>query len=55
MLRVAGTAVVLSNAPDDLKQRALEQGWQIGPAGDEDGVAEVLETTVRAQRAPANA
>ncbi len=55
MLRVAGTAVVLSNAPDDLKERALEQGWHIGPAGDEDGVAEILETTVRSQRAPANA
>lgn len=51
MLQAAGTAVVLSNAPDDLKQHAMRHGWHIGPAGDDDGVADAVEATVRSHQA----
>ena len=54
MLQAAGTAVVLSNAPDDLKEHALRQGWHIGATGDQDGVAEAVEATVRSQAAAVN-
>ena len=43
MLRVAGHSVVLQNAPDDLKQHALQQGWQVGKEGDLDGFSEAID------------
>jgi hydroxymethylpyrimidine pyrophosphatase-like HAD family hydrolase len=43
MLEVAGHAVVMSNAPDDLKLLATERGWTIGLSNEEDGVAAAIE------------
>ncbi len=43
MLEVAGTGVLMGNAPDDLKGMAVEKGWRVGLRHDEDGVAEALE------------
>jgi hypothetical protein len=44
MLEVAGQAVVMSNAPEDLKILATERGWTIGLSNEEDGVAAAIET-----------
>jgi hydroxymethylpyrimidine pyrophosphatase-like HAD family hydrolase len=44
MLEVAGLAVVMSNAPADLKILAAERGWTIGLSNEEDGVAVAIET-----------
>ena len=46
MLTVAGSAVLMDNAPDDLKQIARERGWQIGPANRDDGVAIAIESAL---------
>lgn len=46
MLDQAGQAVLMSNAPDDLKQIAGERGWTIGPSNDEDGVAVAIEAAL---------
>ncbi len=46
MLRVAGRAVVMRNAPEDLQRYAREQGWSLGAAGDEDGVAGAVEAAL---------
>jgi hypothetical protein len=46
MLQVAGTAVLMGNAPDDLKALARERGWHIGPANRDDGVALAIESTL---------
>ncbi len=46
MLDVAGVAVVLGNAPAALQAHARVQGWQIGTAGDEDGVALAIDAVV---------
>src|SRR5581483_4242931 len=43
MLQMAGQAVVMANAPADLRALAAERGWMIAPANDEDGVAAVIE------------
>ena len=43
MLEAAGTAVLMGNAPEDLKQAARRRGWTIGARNDEDGVAEAVE------------
>jgi hydroxymethylpyrimidine pyrophosphatase-like HAD family hydrolase len=43
MLGVAGRAVLMGNAPDDLKAVAAERGWAVGLRHDEDGVAEAIE------------
>jgi hydroxymethylpyrimidine pyrophosphatase-like HAD family hydrolase len=43
MLEIAGTAVLMENAPEDLKQVALERGWTIGGHHGRDGVAEAIE------------
>jgi hydroxymethylpyrimidine pyrophosphatase-like HAD family hydrolase len=42
MLDVAGWAVLLGNAPDDLKGIAANKGWTLGKRHDEDGVAEIV-------------
>jgi hydroxymethylpyrimidine pyrophosphatase-like HAD family hydrolase len=44
MLDVAGHAVLLENAPEDLKEIAKGRRWQIGPNHNHDGVAWVLES-----------
>ncbi|MEO8734963.1 MAG: HAD family hydrolase [Edaphobacter sp.] len=43
MLEMAGRAALMGNAPDDLKQTAMERGWTIAKRHDEDGVADILE------------
>jgi hypothetical protein len=46
MLEVAGQKVLMGNAPDDLKQTALERGWPVGRRHDEDGVAHAIEAVL---------
>lgn len=46
MLRLAGTAVLMDNAPDDLKQLAHQHGWHIAPSNDHDGVAITIENAL---------
>jgi hydroxymethylpyrimidine pyrophosphatase-like HAD family hydrolase len=46
MLEIAGAAVLMANAPDDLKELARERGWCIGPSNTRDGVAEAIETAL---------
>jgi len=43
MLEIAGNAVLMDNAPDDLKAVARARGWRLGPSNQEDGVAEAIE------------
>ena len=43
MLEIAGTAVLMDNAPEDLKALARTRGWRIGPSNRADGVAEAIE------------
>jgi Cof subfamily protein (haloacid dehalogenase superfamily) len=43
MLEFAGRAVVVRNGAPDLVELARRRGWEIGPANDEDGVAQVIE------------
>jgi Cof subfamily protein (haloacid dehalogenase superfamily) len=44
MLRLAGQAVLMSNAPADLKALAQTTGWTLAPTNDNDGVAAVIES-----------
>ena len=46
MLRLAGQAALMSNAPDDLKTLAPTSGWKIVPSNDEDGVAVAIESVL---------
>ena len=46
MLEAAGSAVLMANAPDDLKEVAAARGWAAGGRHDEDGVAEALEAAL---------
>ncbi|HEV2710179.1 MAG TPA: HAD family hydrolase [Edaphobacter sp.] len=46
MLEIAGRKVLMDNAPDDLKQTAVERGWTIGGRHDEDGVADAIEAAL---------
>jgi hypothetical protein len=46
MLEIAGSAVVMDNAPEDLKELARERGWRIGPSNLNDGVAEAIESAL---------
>jgi hydroxymethylpyrimidine pyrophosphatase-like HAD family hydrolase len=46
MLEVAGQAVLMGNAPEDLKAMAAERGWVMGLRHDEDGVAEAIEAVL---------
>jgi hydroxymethylpyrimidine pyrophosphatase-like HAD family hydrolase len=43
MFEVAGSAVLMGNAPNDLKEVAASRGWRSGSRHDEDGVAEAIE------------
>jgi hydroxymethylpyrimidine pyrophosphatase-like HAD family hydrolase len=43
MLRLAGQAVLMSNAPEDLHRLARTYGWHIAPSNDDDGVAVAIE------------
>jgi hypothetical protein len=46
MLRLAGHAALMSNAPDDLKSLAVTSGWTIVPSNNEDGVAVAIEAAL---------
>jgi hydroxymethylpyrimidine pyrophosphatase-like HAD family hydrolase len=46
MLEAAGSAVLMANAPDDLKEVAAARGWAVGRRHDEDGVAEAIEAAL---------
>ena len=46
MLEVAGWAVLMANAPEDLKTIATERGWVQGRRHDEDGVAVAVEAAL---------
>jgi hydroxymethylpyrimidine pyrophosphatase-like HAD family hydrolase len=48
MLEIVGRAVLMDNAPEDLKALARERRWSIGPANTADGVAEAVETVLAA-------
>src|ERR1035441_3649362 len=43
MLEIAGTAVLMDNAPEDLKALARTRNWRIGRSNTNDGVAEAIE------------
>jgi hydroxymethylpyrimidine pyrophosphatase-like HAD family hydrolase len=46
MLRLAGHAALMSNAPDDLKAIAATSGWTVVPSNDQDGVAVAIESVL---------
>ncbi len=46
MLEVAGTAVLMDNAPEDLKTLAHARNWRLGLANSADGVAEAIEAAL---------
>ncbi len=46
MLEAAGSAVLMANAPADLKEVAAARGWGIGKRNDEDSVAEAIEAAL---------
>jgi hydroxymethylpyrimidine pyrophosphatase-like HAD family hydrolase len=46
MLRLAGHAALMFNAPDDLKALAAASGWSVVPSNDEDGVAIAIESVL---------
>ena len=46
MLEVAGQAILMGNAPEDLKALAAERGWTVGNRHDQDGVAEIIEAVM---------
>ena len=46
MLRLAGQAALMSNAPDDLKALAATSGWTLAPSNDDDGVAIAIEAAL---------
>jgi len=47
MLEVAGRAVLMGNAPEDLRGMAEERGWELGRRHDEDGVAQAIEAVLQ--------
>ena len=46
MLEIAGSAVLMDNAPEDLKAFGHERNWHIGPSNSQDGVAEAIEAAL---------
>jgi hypothetical protein len=52
MLEIAGAAILMDNAPEDLKALARTRGWHIGPANHADGVAEAIESALAATSEP---
>jgi hypothetical protein len=54
MLEVGGQAVLMGNAPEDLKAMAAEKGWMVGRRHDEDGVAEAIEAALAGQLDPSH-
>jgi len=50
MLEIAGHAVLMANAPEDLKALARARGWTVGPSNHADGVAEAIESALAVLR-----
>jgi hydroxymethylpyrimidine pyrophosphatase-like HAD family hydrolase len=50
MFEAAGRAVLMDNAPEDLKTIARERNWRIAPSNRDDGVAHAIESTLTAPR-----
>jgi hypothetical protein len=46
MLEAAGRAVLMANAPADLRALAQQRGWMLAPSNDEDGVAVAIEAAL---------
>jgi hydroxymethylpyrimidine pyrophosphatase-like HAD family hydrolase len=46
MLEIAGSAVLMDNAPEDLKALARTRGWRIGRSNSNDGVADAIEAAL---------
>jgi len=46
MLQTAGRAVLMLNAPEDLKAIALARNWSIAPSNRDDGVADAIESAL---------
>jgi hypothetical protein len=46
MLEIAGSAVLMANAPPDLKLFAASRGWPIAPPNSADGVAHTIESAL---------
>jgi len=46
MLEIAGAAVLMDNAPEDLKALARTRGWRVGASNRDDGVADAIEATL---------
>jgi hypothetical protein len=46
MLEAAGSAVLMANAPEDLKEVAVGRGWEVGAHHLEDGVAVAVEAAL---------
>jgi Cof subfamily protein (haloacid dehalogenase superfamily) len=55
MLEFAGRAVVVRNAAPDLVELARRRGWEIAPANDEDGVAQVIEALLAGEEPESDA
>jgi hypothetical protein len=50
MLESAGRPFVMRNGAPELVELARQRGWEIAPANDEDGVAQVLESVLAGSR-----
>ncbi len=50
MLQAAGRAVLMANAPEELRGMAASRGWTLGPSNDDDGVAIAIEAVLREPR-----
>jgi len=46
MLEIAGSAVLMDNAPEDLKDLARTRNWRLGRSNINDGVAEAIEAAL---------
>ena len=46
MLEIAGAAVLMANAPEDLKTLARARNWRIAPSNTADGVANTIESAL---------
>jgi hypothetical protein len=51
MLKFAGQAVLMGNAPPELRVLAKTTGWRLAPRNDQDGVAVILEEVLAKQKA----
>lgn len=47
LFQAAGSAVVMGNAPQELRNLARQNGWKVGPSNEQDGVAQAIENILR--------